>query len=519
MSISEEHLTQLAALELFAERDQTAAKVLAQYALAHRSETPGDLALLSAEHENLEQAIFWCQEQTAERASLLIALALSQMHYWRIQGYWRLGQGAIRQAAEAAHLLGDKRSETSLLGNLALILSSFGDMLAARGVCQEILPFLENPYDQAGILHELGNIASAQGLWVEARDQYTKALVIREQLADAIGIDHTLQGMANVAVNQGHYQEAGQLLIRALSLAEQIKDVAGQAAVYHEMARIYVRQGDYESAREYYNKSLIGHQELGDRAGIAANLHGLGSIAIEAGLWVKAKKLLSQAMDLRLELGDLPGQAATHAQLGLLYLQQGYLTLAEEEYMHSQKIYQPLGFASPFAAVIHALGAIALSRGNLPEAQSRLEEALGIRQRIGDRFGEAATLEALGTLHRRIGASNQAQYYWRAAIDLQRELGDLSGLGATLHQLGFLATQHKNFVLARSYLEECMKVKSRVDNPESLALTQALLAQVLIHDGDIDVGGDMLKESLRTLRSLGSPWSDKVQKTVDTLIR
>ncbi len=70
MGLSEERIYQFAALDLFADRDQKAAEALVQFALAHRFETSINLALLAAEHSNLEHETLWCWEQTADRDML-----------------------------------------------------------------------------------------------------------------------------------------------------------------------------------------------------------------------------------------------------------------------------------------------------------------------------------------------------------------------------------------------------------------------------------------------------------------
>jgi hypothetical protein len=55
------------AFEIFASREQQAVEVLADYALAHRSEKPRPSS--SEEHANLAQATIWCQNRSLEFVS------------------------------------------------------------------------------------------------------------------------------------------------------------------------------------------------------------------------------------------------------------------------------------------------------------------------------------------------------------------------------------------------------------------------------------------------------------------
>jgi uncharacterized protein HemY len=91
-------------------------------------------------------------------------------------------------------------------------------------------------------------------------------------------------------------------------------------------------------------------------------------------------------------------------------------------------------------------------------------------------------------------------------------------MGATLHQLGFLAIQREDFTHAQKWLEESLSMKHQVGDPESTALTQALLAQLLIHNGERETGIAWITDSLTTLRRLNSPWADEVQETLESFI-
>jgi uncharacterized protein HemY len=82
-------------------------------------------------------------------------------------------------------------------------------------------------------------------------------------------------------------------------------------------------------------------------------------------------------------------------------------------------------------------------------------------------------------------------------------------------QLGFLAIKQKSFAQARKWLEDSLAVKHQVGDPESTALTRALLAQLLIRNGERETGIAWITDSLAILRRLSSPWADQVQETLE----
>lgn len=294
------------ALALFVDRERNAAQVLANYASAHQSESPEAFSALAAEHTNLENATIWSETQP-ELAPILIDLALSQMHYWRVQGYWTLAQEAIRGAITASQRSRDERAQAILKGNLAIILSCLGKFQEAEASCREARDELNDPRAEAGILFELGNIALQRGEYGRAENTYRQALTLRQQLNDENAIGHSLYGLATVASNRGDYSSAIESFARSLSLVEKTRDIAGITANHHALGNLFTRQGNYTLAGEQYQKALDHSRTLGDRPSMATALYGLGSIALETGSWQKAESLLYEALTVRIEIGDMAG--------------------------------------------------------------------------------------------------------------------------------------------------------------------------------------------------------------------
>jgi tetratricopeptide (TPR) repeat protein len=97
--------------------------------------------------------------------------------------------------------------------------------------------------------------------------------------------------------------------------------------------------------------------------------------------------------------------------------------------------------------------------GNFSAAQEFFNEALALYQDMGDRHGEALTRYQLGFLHTRLGEFDTAITLLETAMATLREFADYWALGNALIYYGWTLYESGELRLAKTHLEEVLKIQ------------------------------------------------------------
>lgn len=151
-----------------------------------------------------------------------------------------------------------------------------------------------------------------------------------------------------------------------------------------------------------------------------------------------------------------------------------------------------------------ALHGLAICRGEqgLTEAApvASLESNRLFRE-AGDPRWLARALNTLGGITRDLARFDEAQPILEESVELRRRLADPSlPLGIALGNQAMLALDRGETRVARACLDECLSLGE--DDPER-PRAQAVLADVLLEDGDLDGAKDLLRTAVPALQRQG----------------
>ena len=250
----------------------------------------------------------------------------------------------------------------------------------------------------AGILHQLGMLAQAQGDIAEARDLYNRSIACDRELGNKSGIAKSLHQLGLLAQEQGDYTEARRLYGQTLAITVELGDKSGTASALHQLGNIARLQGELDQARKLYYRAQDMFKELDAKSEQALSLHQLAMLAQDQGNYAEARKLYEQSLAIESELGNQPAAARTLHQLGIIAQHQGDLARARELCDQALKTFIDLGAKFEQAAVLHQLGRIAQDTGDLAQARRLYDQSLAIRRELGDKAGIAGTLGQKGLL-------------------------------------------------------------------------------------------------------------------------
>jgi tetratricopeptide (TPR) repeat protein len=125
------------------------------------------------------------------------------------------------------------------LNNLGVVLLEIGEYVAARQAFEETREIFQSLGYQRGValaMHNLGETAYKMGEYVNAREIIRESLRIRQRLGLPRGYPYSFELLAQVNEREGHYEGAVQLLAAAETLRNRIGAPLEQVAQKHVMA-------------------------------------------------------------------------------------------------------------------------------------------------------------------------------------------------------------------------------------------------------------------------------------------
>lgn len=259
-------------------------------------------------------------------------------------------------------------SKKNYLSGVLSAITKIGNVYAMSGKLEEALALykttvpnykfdatqLSTAYNQIGIYHVyLGHFDSTE-------TYFLKALEMRKQMNDSVGIGASLNNLGNVMMSKGDYDKAINYFFQSLKIRETINDSAGIASSTNNIGLIYYKQQKFKEAIKYYHKALeintkhhvvdkeifilnnLGNiydemneldssvhyysiainkaDEFGQNRLIAISYGNMGVTQEKLGNYNEAIKYLNKALQIRTESNDLEGQAILYNNLGSVYI-------------------------------------------------------------------------------------------------------------------------------------------------------------------------------------------------------
>jgi tetratricopeptide (TPR) repeat protein len=315
-----------------------------------------------------------------EEAGLLVDTGMVQMHL----GHYPDAQSALEQGlARLPQVPGQLRS--SALMTLGMVYFFQGDVERARAHTVQALDMsqqLQDHFQTASILRNMGPIKYAAGDWQGAISDMQHALVLAERLGseqlkaglevnlgaayintgdDELAFNHLLNGfnlahsnnltrieliaqirLADLRIRRREWGAAETSLPAVEQMALDTDAKSELIAIYRVWAEIKLATGEQAAALAYIEKSVNLAEELNEDLDRGESLRVLGQLLLASGQRQQAMKKFEESL-LLLNGNDPYESARTRVQLGLMLLSdtspnQGTILLQE-----SLSIFQALG--------------------------------------------------------------------------------------------------------------------------------------------------------------------------------
>ena len=229
----------------------------------------------------------------------------------------------------------------------------------------------------------MGTIYADQGNYTDALSFFSKALTIRQEIQDKLGIASSLNNMGLISWKQGSYVKALDYYFKALPIAEEIKRKPMMASLYNNIGIIYKAEGNMAKGLDYYTKALKIREELNDKQGIAASLDNIAIIYDDQKNYEKALEQGLKALALRKETNDKIGIGHSYNNIGLIYENKKNYTLALDYYFKSLFIREETKDKQGISISLYNISSIYIDQKNYVLAKEYSTKCLKIAEEIG----------------------------------------------------------------------------------------------------------------------------------------
>ena len=299
----------------------------------------------------------------------------------------------FEQALAIDEALGDRRSRTVTLGDIARLRADKGEV------------------DQALALHQ-------------------EELQVYEALGDRRSRAATLGDIARLRANKGEVDQALALHQERLQVYEALGDRPSRAVALGDIARLRANKGEVDQALALHQERLEVYEALGDRRSRAVTLGDIARLRADKGEVDQALALHQERLQVYEALGDRRERAITLGDIARLRAGKGEVDQAMALHQETLQVYEALGDRRSRAITLGYIARLRAGKGEVEEALALLTDRLQEMRELGDLDGQGATLWDLARIEHSRGNHGKAVPLIEEAYRIVERLGRLEGICA-----------------------------------------------------------------------------------------
>ena len=274
--------------------------------------------------------------------------------------------------------------------NIGLLYTKLGNFPLAIDYLSRI--FLEDDCDKSSLTEAFksdiyGELATAYlyiGNYAESSRYQIKALRIREELQDTLGVGKSQYTFGNMYFQQQNYKEAKKYYDEALATWKSNNFEGGIYRCYSALGSVHSKLGEDDKSLKYNLIALELTEKLEIPTGIAYALNNVGENYQASGAFGKASDYFHRSLEMMLELEDKNGQIILLEAIGNLLLQQGEAKESLEKLEEALQLAEEIGASPRRQALYFSLAENYSSTGDLKEAFAYKEKYIQLKNSLLD---------------------------------------------------------------------------------------------------------------------------------------
>jgi len=383
-----------------------------------------------------------------------------------------------------------------------VLLIKYGEGLLAfyQGRWQEaedlFLKLLHSPFldvnIESKIQASLGKMYWRQGKWDAAINHYNKALKLKQDIDDQLGVAQIRHSLGKLYVLKCEWDKAAKNLKESERIYRVLKRSGELAHIFYGRADIYRVQGMWDKSIGYFNRSLAIFEGEGDKFWSALIKNRLGWIYFRQGRWKESEEHHKFSLTIFQQIESQFGIGTALRGLGEVLLRKGYVQEAKEAFKESLQTFRRLNAHLDAAIALAKLGHISLEERNYERAMKYYEEARTMMEEANDMHSLGWLFLHLGKLFFKQDDLEQAFFYYTQAKEIMQRQGSMYNYTWALTNMGITKYAMNELKMAIQYIEQAQELAAKYGYYEQLA-------HLLLIQGHI-----LLKETVRHLNHYDS---------------
>lgn len=245
------------------------------------------------------------------------------------------------------------------------------------------------------------------------------ALELARKTDSAGSLSSALRLAGDLAAAEGRLPEARDVYTEALGLRNDLGQEQHKPAIYEALGDVQTRLGDYRGARGSLTLALVGYERGNDPVGVAMARRDLGSLAYQTGDFGSAESLLKSSLESLKGLSKTDLITDVRGRLGLVWLKRGRALEARDAQQSCLSYWTSKKHPRWTAVCELRLGLADEALGDMKAASTFVSRSRDDFIRVGDRAGSSEAAEQLRRLLARqspVRGPGQTESLWRLAM-------------------------------------------------------------------------------------------------------
>ena len=480
------------------------------------------LSLFDTEYIHLETAYEWAiknKNTNQDVPSVLkeipdfVYLARTRLHFNQ-QLKW------FDAALEAAQMLGDRKNQNKLLGNLGVAYDSLGEWRKGIEYYEQALVIAHEIGDQQREGIWLGNIGTVYNSLGELRkgiEYLEKALKIAREISDQRREGFWLSNIGAAYGLLGDQHKGIEYYEMAREIARKIGDRQQYGSSLGNIGQAYVFLGEYNKGIQYFLDALKIAREIGDRQREGKWLESIGVANGLLGEQHKGIEYFEQALEITREIGDREIEGSSLGNIGTAYSNLGEVHKAVEYFEQALGIAREIGDKRREGVWLGSIGANYVDRSEWSKGIEYFEQALGIAREIGSRQHEGVWLGNIAEVYDKLGNQHKALEYYKQAQVIAREIGDRQHECEWLNQVGELNIKLNDTIQAKENLDRSLMISRELSFRELEANILFNFAKLSQLENNKESSLQHAQEARTIFESIKSPKLSEVNQFIESL--
>ncbi|MDP4506946.1 ATP-binding protein [Nonomuraea turcica] len=319
------------------------------------------LALLRAEHDNLQAALEWSLADPAE-AGAALALAAALRYHWCVNGYRHEGRRWLDRALAASPESSPARP--TALWAAAWVSLQQGDHEAVAARLEECALLAAERGDEvarAYVLTWRGANAIFQARAAEAIGLLDQAIAVHRRAGDPSGVLTSICLLVTACTDAGDLDRGRAIAERGLSASEELDEHYWRSYILCALGWNTWMRGDDATAEDHLRRALAIELELHDAVGTVSAIEPLSWIAESRGEYFHAARLSAAAGVVR-QLTGIPPLLSPNAAVQHARCEQGILQAlgkaeARTSRIHARRSCRTIEHAVDYALAVPSVAA------------------------------------------------------------------------------------------------------------------------------------------------------------------